>query len=342
MLLLSAISFVAITLTLITSYYDPSKSWIFPVVGLISPAIYVVTLLIALYWVIRWRWIYAAFLILPLLVGASGVSRFVKIETSKSYSEPSKRGTVRVMSYNLRMLVDDAGQLSTADIAQFIDEQRPDIACFQEFNASRMKSSNEPELFGKYNRTIISDLAIFTRYPIIAKSEDLLKDTHESGNGFWADILIGSDTVRLYNIHLHSTTITHQDNDYISNMEFINDTLSEDVFKNMLSRFRNTSIGRAAQSDSIAYNIAQSPHRVVVCGDFNDTPNSYPYRKISKGLKDTFQEAGVGYSYTFRGFLNLLRIDYILVEPPTEVLTYEVVDSLQLSDHLPVITTLKL
>ncbi len=341
-LILSVACFVALTLTLVTSYYDPSISWIFPTLGLISPAVYLASTLLALYWIIRWRWLYAAFLLLPLAVGAPSISRYAKMESSKSYRAMPKRGTIKLMSYNVKGFINDAGQSSNIEMKEFIEEQRPDIICFQEFAENRMKEDDEPEILQKYYRSKVRELAIFSRYKILDSSENLVRSDFDSGSGFWADILVGSDTLRLYNIHLHSTAITRTDNDYISNMEFLSDTLSEDIFKGMLSRFKNTSIGRASQADSIAYSISQTPHRVIVCGDFNDTPNSYAYRRISHGLKDTFQEAGVGYSYTFRGFLNLLRIDYILVDQPTEVLLYEVVDTILLSDHLPVTTTLKL
>ncbi|MFR9523961.1 MAG: endonuclease/exonuclease/phosphatase family protein [Rikenellaceae bacterium] len=340
-LLLSVLFFVAMTLALVTSYYDPSISWIFPVLGLFTPAVYVGTTLCALYWIIRARWFYAVILLLPLLVGLPSISRYLNIEVSKSYGEPSRRGTVRVLSYNVKGFIGDDQQSSQHGMQEFLNEQRPDVICFQEFAKSRMSESDEPDAIKNFNRAKIKELAIYSRYKILGSSDDLVNSDYDSGSAFWADLLIGGDTVRVYNVHLHSTAITTLDDSYITNMEFINDTLSDDMFRGMLSRFRTTSIGRAAQADTIAHSIAQTPHRVVVCGDFNDTPNSYAYRKISEGLQDSFQEAGVGYSYTFRGFKNLLRIDYILAQEPTQVLSYQVIDSVLLSDHLPVVTTLK-
>ncbi|MFI3279927.1 MAG: endonuclease/exonuclease/phosphatase family protein [Rikenellaceae bacterium] len=342
MLVVSLLCFVAISLTLVTSYYDPAKSWLFPVMGLITPAVYIATLLLALYWVIRWRLLYASLLILPLLVGIPGISRYYKIETSKVYAEPSRRGTIRLTSYNIREFVNDDQQLSTREMAEYFDELKPEVICLQEFVPKRMSEEDEPEIFKKYNRVKLKELAIFTRYNILDSSENLISEEDDSGCAMWADLQIGTDTIRLYNIHLQSTAITVYDNDYISNMEFISDSLSDDRFMSMLSRFRQSAIGRSSQADTVALSIKESPHRVIVCGDFNDTPNSYTYRKIAHGLQDSFQEAGTGYSYTFRGFMNLLRIDYILVEKPTQVLSYEVTDSLRLSDHLPITTTLKL
>ncbi len=342
MVIISLFVFAAMSLTLVTSYYDPSLSWVFPVLGLVSPAVYIVTALLAFYWVIRWRLLFAILLLLPLLVGAPSISRYFKIETSNHYGEPSKRGVIKLLSYNVKGLVNDSGKVSTQEISEYIDQVRPDIVCFQEFQSSRMKEADKPQIFSKYYQAQTNGLAIYSRYKILDSSGDLIHSDFDSGSGMWADMLVGSDTLRLYNIHLQSTAITVSDDEYIRKMEFIRDSLGDDKLIGMLSRFRNSSIGRAAQADTIALSIEQSPYRVIVCGDFNDTPNSYTYRKISHGLQDAFQEVGVGYSHTFRGFLNLLRIDYVLVERPTQILSYEVADSVQLSDHLPVITTFKL
>ncbi len=342
MLCMSAASVVAIMLTIVTSYYDPSVSWIFPIVGLISPAIYVWTLLMMLYWVIRWRLIFAAILLLPLLVAAPGVTHYAKIETSKHYGDLPRRGTVRIVSFNTREYTDIDKQINTEEFVGMLETLRPEIICIQEHQAKRFDSSMYPKFMQQYNTLEIGSQALITRYKILEHSENIIGANFESGNGLWADLLIGSDTIRLFNIHLHSTAITSKDDEYLSNMEFIFDTQNENKVREIVSRFRTTSIGRAAQADSVATLIAQSPHRVIVCGDFNDTPNSYTFRTITRGLNDTFQEAGSGYPYTYRGFINLLRIDHILVDKSIEVLEYNVVDSLSVSDHLPVVTTLKI
>ena len=70
-----------------------------------------------------------------------------------------------------------------------------------------------------------------------------------------------------------------------------------------------------------------------MCGDFNDTPLSYTYRLMSRGLQDAFREKG-------RGFYNTFRIDYVLVSDDFEVLSYEV-PSVEFSDHHPVFVRLK-
>ena len=62
---------------------------------------------------------------------------------------------------------------------------------------------------------------------------------------------------------------------------------------------------------------------------------------MARDLNDAFSECGHGYSHTFRGFFNALRIDYFLSSDDFETLSYEVPDTLTASDHLPLFVRLK-
>lgn len=55
MTLLTAVTAVTMVVTFFVPYVDPGRVWFFPVLGLAAPAVYVVTVVLALYWIIRWR-----------------------------------------------------------------------------------------------------------------------------------------------------------------------------------------------------------------------------------------------------------------------------------------------
>ena len=82
------------------------------------------------------------------------------------------------------------------------------------------------------------------------------------------------------------------------------------------SRLKTAFTMRAEQAQIIANYIKDSPHPVIVMGDFNDTPQSYAYRKIKKGLNDSFRKSGRGFGNTYAGELPSFRIDYIMYGPP--------------------------
>ena len=67
---------------------------------------------------------------------------------------------------------------------------------------------------------------------------------------------------------------------------------------------------RIKQIEIIKKNINNSPYDVIVCGDMNDSPYSYAYKRLSNNLKDAFIQSGYGIGTTFK-YLIPLRIDYI-------------------------------
>ena len=79
-----------------------------------------------------------------------------------------------------------------------------------------------------------------------------------------------------------------------------------------------------------------SPYKVIVCGDFNDTPQSYTYNLLSENLNDSFKTKGVGFGTTYAGSIPALRIDYILTHEKIKVQSHKILKE-NYSDHFPVI-----
>ena len=289
----------------LSPYVSPDASWVFSVLGLVAPVIYVAGIMLFLYWVVRWRWGYGTLLLALLLIGVPKISLYYKIDPLRRYGEPAyERSALKVMAYNVRMFYGDDGRSTVDSLAAFVGRCDPDILCLEEFNdsargaAARFDSLIAPH----YRRAVYS--------------------------------------VRVFCNHLRSTHIKSDDGEYLMNYRFLTDTARHKKLHSILSRLRYNSISRSHQVDTLEKLIAAAPRARIVCGDFNDTPLSYTYRLMSRGLQDAFRCKGRGYSHTFRGFYNTLRIDYVLVSDQFEVLSYEV-PAVDFSDHRPVFVRLK-
>ena len=352
MALFSALAAAVTVLTFAAPYVNPASCWIFSILGLAAPVIYLLTVLLALYWIVRWRWGWASVMLVLVVVGLFKVSLFYKPEFRRVYDDTpvNGRGTVRFMTYNVRNFYSDDGRSSVAEILRMVEETDPDIVCMQEFNPALAEETAEYRTFlenypysvgGAAEDPRTAPLAIFSKFRTIrwgmAHPELQNENARES---IWADLRIGDDTVRVFNNHLHSTAINASDNEFITKHRYISDTAREDKIRSIVRRFRDNSILRARQVDSIAREIGATPHARIVCGDFNDTPMSYVYRRMAAGLQDAFRESGMGYSFTFRGFFNTLRIDYVLVSEAFEPLAYAVPE-VDYSDHRPVVVQLR-
>ena len=352
MLILSVATGAAMIVTLLAPFVHPGRTWIFPVLGLVAPAVYVITLLVTLYWIIRWRWRIALPLVVLLLAGLFKVPLFLKPELRRHYGEEtsSGRGTITLLTFNVRSFYNDRGQWSFDGVTEVIRRVNPDIVCLQEFNRTSSKAEELDSLLSDYDRTVVMEgnrrdpvfpLALYTKYRILGKSHSILGPMNQDGQSVWVDLLVGDDTIRIFNNHLHSTAITVHDDKYLSEHQFLTDTAGGAKIKNIFRRFRDNSMLRAAQADTIARAIAATPGCKIVCGDFNDTPMSYTYRVMAQDLDDAFRASGKGYSYTFRGFMDVLRIDYVLYSEDLECLDYQVLYDVDLSDHYPVVVRLR-
>ena len=338
---------VAILLTYLVPYVNPSRVWFFPVLGLAAPITYVVGVVLMLYWIIRWRLLRASIMLVVVAVGFFKVSLFWRPEIRRSYEEEtSGRGTIKVMTYNVRCFYGENGRSSVGDVLRLIEEQDPDIICLQEFNARLAARSEEFSLLDEkyessgFGRTAAPDsvyeapLAILSKFRILRSGTILTPSS-----AVWVDLLVDNDTVRVFNNHLRSTAINASDSEYITDHRFLSDTAREVKIRSIVGRLRENSVLRAAQVDSIARVVEATHTRRIVCGDFNDTPISYVYRTMARGLRDAFSVCGSGYSHTFRGFFNTLRIDYVLCDgfDPRSYATLPV----EYSDHYPVVVDLK-
>ena len=317
--------------TYFVPYVNPGRVWFLPVLGLAAPAVYVAAVVLMLYWVIRWRRVQALTMLVIVFIGLFDVSLFWRPEIRRTYGEVSDRGTFEFMSYNVRGFYGEDGQSSVDSVVQLIERLDPDIVCLQEFNgrladrSERFRILSDSYESARFGQTSAPDSLVGASMIILSKYRILRSATvltpHSS---VWADVLIEDDTVRVFNNHLRSTAINADDNDFITSHRILSDTAREVKIRSIVSRLRENSELRAYQVDSIAAVIEATRTPRIVCGDFNDTPVSYVYRRMAAGLDDAFSDCGSGYSYTYRGFFNMLRIDFVLTSPEFRAVVYEV------------------
>lgn len=346
--LLTLVVGAAMTLTYFVPWVNPGRVWFFPVLGLAAPATYVASVILMLYWIIRWRWVRAGAMLLVVAAGLFSVSLFWRPDIRRAYRETVAydRAAFKVMTYNVRSFYGERGASSVEDILQVIAREDPDIVCLQEFNARLAERSEAISLLGekyeiaRFGCTPAPDSVYGSRLAILCKYRILRSGTALTpSSSVWADVLLGDDTVRVFNNHLRSTAINAADNEFITTHRFLSDTARETRIRSIVTRLRENSAIRAAQVDSIARVVEAARTRRIVCGDFNDTPMSYVYRTMARGFEDAFSECGSGYSYTFRGFFNTLRIDYVLSDG-FDALSYETLP-VEYSDHHPVVVQLR-
>lgn len=342
LLLLDAVATIAMivlvfcsVVVVVSQYISPEKSGVLSVIALGAPIIYLLDIVFMFYWVVRWRWYRAMTMIAVVALGLFYLPRYYKMEFERQYEVSFKEHRyTKIMTYNVR-------EGKKEGLAAYIKKHNPDILCLQEINIG---CDNWNILTETYQTTYQPKVGtggnqILSKHRIIRTGEI---DTLQRKSSVWADIKIKDDTIRVVSLHLQSTSISPQDTQFIEKHEYILDEERENKLRSIVDRLVENNRRRAVQARLIATFLEQSPYKVIVCGDFNDVPLSYTYSRIARDLDDTFSQEADGFAYTFSMLYGLLRIDNILVSPSVEVVSYEVDNGVDYSDHYPVISRVKL
>ena len=238
-----------------------------------------------------------------------------------------------VMNYNVRLFnryqwIDD--KKIPFKISEFIKQNNPDLLAIQEYYPSKEIYIDYPyeyiELKGGKNDF---GQAIFSKYKIVNKGSLNFKSS--SNNAIFIDIIKNSDTIRIYNLHLESFGIKPKNVDLVD--------LDQKNSKKLIQRLTTSFTKQQSQVELFNNHIKNCKHKVVICGDFNNTAYSWAYHTVKNNLKDTYLEAGKGFGKTYSFNRYPLRIDFILVDNKYTVNQHQNFD-VQLSDHEPILAKL--
>ena len=347
-----------------------SASW-WPV-GFLTLSLFYLLLVLFIFFIF-WLFVKPVWVIIFLITGAlsyTHVGNIIPFRLSSFFNQKKRVSDIRIMSWNVAQFDIMKFKESPATfnkMIRLINDYQPDIACFQEMVSgdtladlnntyyrkytfysvfSFLHQLNFPYYFYsyQYRDNFLSQQhfgkIIFSKYPIINKQTIRNFPYSYNSNFQYADIVKGTDTIRVFNCHLQSLRFSSTNLGYIQNPSIKTDTDIEQS-KNLLSKFKTGFQKRMSQADKVRIEIDKSPYPVIVCGDFNDVPNSYPYEKIGNGLQDAFVMKGAGIGRTFSGISPTLRIDNIFVDKRYSVQQFTRIAE-KLSDHFPIITDISL
>lgn len=352
--LINLIAALALCGAYLANVVDPSKIWQFAFLGLAYPYLLVLNCGFFLFW---W-WRKKRFALLSLfciILGFGNVGRYIQFGGSGQAVNPDS--TIKVITYNVRVFNHfewEKGISIRDSILDFLHNHEAGLICMQEFltrsdrpkqsEASlKRKLSNTP--YSHINYTYKSNggatkfgLATFSKYPIARKGVIMFENSPNAC--IYSDIVKGSDTIRVYNIHLQSIKLNKRDYNVLDSLFSFNSEGLDEV-KEISESLKEAFIKRSEQVRTIVKHMDDSPYPIILCGDFNDTPVSYSYHKLLGDNKDAFREAGSGVSSTYRGKLPSYRIDYVFCSNPITPISYSTGNK-GLSDHYPVVTELEI
>ncbi len=345
----------------LAAYCNPLRYLYVALLGVGFIFIVITNVLFILFWVfVRSTW---AFLSLAALaVGWFQIHALFAFNIMATFDPGKQADSFRILTWNVSRWDEmnkqsKGGTSNRLKMFAFINRQDADVVCFQEFFESR-----RPDLFD-YNIPFIkkqlsypyhyfaSDhltangsyehgVAIFSRHPIT----DTLRvryartDSHKASESLIrATIDIRGRKINVFTTHLQSFLFTGNDYRGLHNIRKADDRDSiVEAGRGIISKFRRSYGLRSRQADLVRAELDKSVYPEIICGDFNDVPNSYTYFTVKGNRQDAFIKKSFGLGRTFVFISPTLRIDYILADKTLEVLQYKK-EELPFSDHFPLV-----
>ncbi|MBR5166898.1 MAG: endonuclease/exonuclease/phosphatase family protein [Salinivirgaceae bacterium] len=351
-ILIINIGFVVLMLVSgLARYFNPAKYTLIAITGLGFPILLIINVFFAAGWLIA-RKLYCFISLVPILL-----FMFRHIDFGSGGRHTPSTEKFRVMTYNSHGIGYSywpKHKKTMEEMVDFIHSRSADIVCIQEFASGKNDMPAERLLQKEYGYAhvalaapnwmrgdIKNGIATFSRFPIVAKHN--IESSKEGNTFLLTDVLIGTDTVRIINCHLQSNRFSEGEYEFIEDMNSFNagvykktemDQKLEGV-RSVLARMRKAYKWRVKQTEKLTKLIEESPYSTFLCGDFNDTPSSYVYRKVSRRMRDSHRIADFGWHNTYRRFWPGLRIDYVMYNGAIQCCDHNV-PAYDVSDHRPV------
>lgn len=363
-IIVNVVAVIAFLLVCCTSLLNPGRYWYIAVLGIGFPFITLALLVsIFFWWFFKSRWAFLS--IIVLMIGWPQVHAVFGFHLFSSFNEAKPADALRVMQWNVsrldQMNPKRPGGSYRKPILEFIKKMDPDVLCMEEFlesNNPREFAENIPyftdtlkypfHFFARDHRrwdgVYEHGVIIFSKYPFL----DTLRLRYSGPDSLKAaeslihtDIDVSGRRIRVFATHLQS--LRFDGNDYTTLRTIAkggeNDAVNKS--KGILKKFQQAYSLRAKQAELVRREMDSSPYPTILCGDFNDTPNSFTYFKVKGDCNDAFLQCGFGIGRSFASLSPTLRIDYILADKKLDVLQFKKT-VLNYSDHYPLVADFKL
>ena len=233
--------------------------------------------------------------------------------------------TFRVMTYNIHHGEGLDGKIDLPRIAGVIRRERVDIVALQEVDKGVKRTDR---------RDLPAELAVLTGLSCVFSN-----NFHYQGGQYGNAVLTRFPVLSATN-SLYQMLRTNEQRGILQlTLEVHGRRL---VFMNTHIDYRGDDTERllnAREIQALAARYAGTP--VILCGDFNDTPNSRVHQHLQEIFEDAWELTGQDEGWTFPADKPRKRIDYVWITKGSGIETTEAhVPESDASDHRPLVVEL--
>lgn len=339
-------------------FFSIERWWFLSLFTLLLPYLLGILILFIIFWWLS-RPFWSLISILVIILSLSSIKNIIPFNFSSSFNDKKNPEDIRIMSWNVELFNINNYKKNPERRQQMFDlinQYDPDIACFQEVVAGEDQEAINylPDIINAlhfkdylYSYQVRDNfdhhhhfgILVLSKYPIIRK-QTMINNPNDYNSVFqFVDVLIESDTFRIFNVHLQSLKFSEENLNYLEKGVLKGQKKIQES-KSILAKIREGLIRRSAQASFVKDEMNHSPYPIIFCGDFNDVPVSYAYETIGKGLQNAFVTKGAGIGNTYGSLAPTLRIDNIFLDKQFKVEQFTRIRK-ELSDHYPILADIK-
>jgi endonuclease/exonuclease/phosphatase family metal-dependent hydrolase len=348
---LNGLAILALLISYAAPYISPELYWPIAFLGLAYPVLVAVHFLFMIYWiaVFKLKFLYS---FIALALGYSFLPSYIQLNAKRS---TDKQNMLNVVCFNVKnMGTTEKNKIKEPDkFFEVLEKVNPNVLCFQEFREwglvkervlhkrlyKQLKGFHTYNIYLEGNQQRGGEYVVFSKFPII-DSGVVEHQENTSNFSIFVDIVAFGDTIRIVNTHLQSIRFDPPDYNAVKNIKVVDDS-TVSAYTNITRKLKVAFVKRAKQAQAVRDFIDLSPYKVIVMGDFNDSPLSYAYRTVKGKLKDSFIQSGSGFGRTYVGTMPSFRIDYIFHDPTFKSYNYYA-KAFEFSDHKMISCSIKL
>ncbi|MEO6868513.1 MAG: endonuclease/exonuclease/phosphatase family protein [Ginsengibacter sp.] len=345
-----------------TPYVNTGIYWWIALLGLTFPVLLFAVFCLLIYYLIkRSKW---AFLnIIILILGIQQIRATVAFNAKNNYLQNNTADDIKILQWNvkswdqlrLEQSGDFHGESFQPKMMSFLKESNADIMCFEEFfegtdtskfksNIAQIKAIGYPYFYFRHGDLLdgiyFSGDAIFSKFTILDTASINGDSIHNNAILIYADVQLPGKKIRVFATHLQSVGFTDDQYTAIQDLKKGEESGIKQS-RTIIGKLKRAYGYRYKQSLIVKQHLNESPWPTLLCGDFNDVPNSNTYFTISKNMQDAFLKKGTFIGRTFRYIFPTLRIDYVLTDKNFEIKNFKVL-RIPYSDHYPVESIIRL
>lgn len=345
------VSIIIFALTILAAYggrFDTDYFTWPAILVLVMPYLAWATLLITVAWVCCGRIFAGALGVLTVLVSWSPITTASPVSMSKRATEGAR--TFKLMTYNMihGWDLEDLGGRSNRTVRYIIDSGC-DIVCLQELMKFDGKEiplftpEQQDSLLAAYPYQAGSpavDTKVISKFPVTyVDGREYIHEKYDVRRYTFYKLNVDGHPLTLVNLHLQSFMLSSKEKDVITDIKNLETfktnyrAIKGDLYDKLKRGFRKRKEDARILRDAIE-GIGGA---LIICGDFNDVPESFAYRLLrGDDLRDAYVETGFGPMITYNRHAFYFHLDQIMYRGPLKALSVKK-GTIRSSDHYPLI-----